>query len=83
MRNRNFSMESAKVMAVAFELGFAIALPITLLATLGKWMDEKYGTGYFIYLGIVTAIILTTTWMYRRFAAYIDKLNEAAHIKKQ
>lgn len=70
-------------MAVAFELGLAIALPITFLATLGKWLDTKHDTGYFVYLGIVIALVITTAWLYGRFAAYIEKLNEAAHIKKK
>ncbi|TSC65342.1 MAG: hypothetical protein G01um101477_516 [Candidatus Doudnabacteria bacterium Gr01-1014_77] len=76
--NRNYSYESARVMSVAFELGFIIALPIVLLGLGGKWLDTKYGTGYYIYIGIALAIILTSFWMYSRFKAFIDKLKEAA-----
>ncbi|MEK7075564.1 MAG: AtpZ/AtpI family protein [Patescibacteria group bacterium] len=78
--NRNYSYESARVMSVAFELGFIIALPIVLFGLGGKWLDTKYGTGYYIYIGIPLAIILTSFWMYSRFKAFIDKLKEAARI---
>ena len=79
--NKNYGYESARVMSVAFELGFIIALPIVLLGLGGKWLDTRYGTGYFIYIGIAIAIILTSTWMYSRFKAFIDKLKEAAKIE--
>ncbi len=75
-----YGYESAQVMGVAFELGFIIALPIVLFGLAGKWLDSRYHTWYFIYIGIALAIILTSTWMYSRFKAFIQKLKEAAKI---
>lgn len=78
--NKSYAYESAKVLSVAFELGFVIALPIVGFGLLGKWLDQKQGTHYFIYIGIVVAIIATSVTVYRRFAALIEKLRVAAKI---
>jgi len=79
--NKTYARESAKVMGVAFELGFLIALPIVVLALLGKYLDQKNHTGYFIYIGIALAILTSSFTIYRRFAAMIQKLNDAAGLK--
>ncbi len=79
--NKSYSYESAKTLSVAFELGFIIALPIVVLALFGKWLDQRQGTHYFVYIGIILAIISTSITIYRRFAAMIEKLNQAADIK--
>ncbi len=65
-------------MSVAFELGFVIALPIVGFGLLGKWLDSKHNTHYFVFLGIAVAIIFTSIAVYKRFAALIEKLNQAA-----
>ncbi len=79
--NKSYAYESARVMSVAFELGFLIALPIVAFALLGKWLDHKQGTGFYVYLGIILAIFVSSITVYRRFAALVDKLREAAGVK--
>jgi hypothetical protein len=81
--NRSYAMESAKVMSVAFELGFVIALPIVALASLGKWLDHRQGTGYFVYIGIVLAMLVTIAIIYSRFNSLVNTLKEAARLKNE
>lgn len=75
---KGYGTESAQVLGIVFELGFAIALPIVLFALGGKWLDHREGTGYFVYIGIALAIIFTSAWVYQRFAAMVVTLQETA-----
>ncbi|MDB4940221.1 MAG: hypothetical protein JWO40_646 [Candidatus Doudnabacteria bacterium] len=81
--NKSYTKESAQVLSVAFELGFIIALPIVAFALGGKWLDQKEHTNYFLFIGIIAAVLLTSVVIYRRFAALADKLREAAQLKKE
>ena len=57
-----------RLVNLAFELGFIIALPLVGLALLGKWLDEKLGSDPWLTLiGILFAIIGTTIWLTRKF----------------
>lgn len=81
--NKSYLYESAKVMGVAFELGFLIALPVLALALGGKWLDKKHDTHYFVFIGIVTAMVISGAIIYRRFASMVETLREAARLKKE
>ncbi len=73
-----YSAAGAQAMTIAFELGFIIALPIVAMALAGKWLDDKYHAGYFIYIGIALAVVSSTIWLAARFKGLIDKLEKAA-----
>jgi pheromone shutdown protein TraB len=77
----NYAKESGQILGVAFELGFLIALPIVILALGGKRLDLKYHTHYFVYLGILTAIVVTCLLIYKRFSALLNTLKKAGDIK--
>src|SRR5687768_16738186 len=85
--NKSYLPEMAIVGSVAFELGFMIALPIALFAVLGKWLDNRFSTNYYILLGMALAIITSVFWVYKRLSPMIEKLNkivkEAEEKKKQ
>lgn len=81
--NKSYALESLMVMSVAFELGFIIALPITGLALLGKWLDQKYGVSYYLYIGIVLAMIVSGLTVYGRLSSLIARLNKAANSRNQ
>jgi undecaprenyl pyrophosphate phosphatase UppP len=85
--NKTYLPEMAIVGSVAFELGFMIALPIVLFASLGRWLDNRFGTKHYLLLGIAIAIISSVFWVYKRLTPMIDKLNkivkEAEEKKKQ
>jgi hypothetical protein len=61
-----------RMVNLAMEMGFIIALPIVLLGFLGKWLDTKYGTEPWITLGAIAIAILTTSvWLTRRIKELI------------
>lgn len=80
---KGYGVEAAGAIGVAFELGFAIALPIVIFGFAGKWLDAKQGTHYFVYLAILLAIGSSVVWVYRRFAAMVETLKKASENKKQ
>ncbi len=75
--NKNFSAQTAAAFGIAFELGFIIALPIVILGLVGKWLDQKYASGYFVYLAIALAITITSIWIYGRFKFFLEKFEKA------
>ncbi|HEV8601273.1 MAG TPA: AtpZ/AtpI family protein [Patescibacteria group bacterium] len=57
-----------RLVSLASELGFIIALPLLAFAVIGKWLDGKFGTTPWLTLvGILSAIVITTIWLTRRF----------------
>lgn len=63
-----------EMISIAFQLGFIIALPVIFFGYVGKWLDERAGTYPLLTLiGILTAIIFTSIWMYRKFRNYFEK----------
>jgi len=57
-----------RLVSLASELGFIIALPLLAFALLGKWLDSRFGSSPWLTLaGILFAIVITTVWLTRRF----------------
>lgn len=82
MSKKGTGLELAQVLSITFEMGFVIALPLVIFGLLGKFLDSKYNTGYYVYLGIALAITLTSILLYRRFARILEKLKEETKIKQ-
>ncbi|MBI4050247.1 MAG: AtpZ/AtpI family protein [Candidatus Doudnabacteria bacterium] len=63
-----------ELISIAFELGFIIALPVVIFGLGGKWLDAKMGTApMFTLIGILTAIVSTSVWIYRKFKSYFKQ----------
>ncbi len=62
-----------KMINLAMDLGFVIALPLVLFALAGKWLDGRVhnSTPWFTLLGIVLAITSTTIWLTKKLKGYI------------
>lgn len=61
-----------RLVSLASELGFIIALPLVAFGFLGKWLDAKWGTEpWLTIIGILLAIVATTVWLTRRFKELI------------
>lgn len=57
--------KSFKPLALAWELGYTIALPLVGLALLGRFIDNYFGTSpIFLFVGIIVSIILTSFLVY-------------------
>jgi len=54
-----------KALAIAGEFGFIIVIPLLGFGYLGKWLDRRYDHHFFIYIGIILAIITSGLWFFR------------------
>lgn len=61
-----------RLVGLAMEMGFIIALPLVAFGFLGKWLDGRWGTDpWLTILGILFAIVSTTLWLTRRIKELI------------
>ena len=81
--NKTYLPEMAIVSSVAFELGFIMAIPVILFGSLGRWLDARYETSYFVLLGIALALFSSSIWVYKRLSGMIERLNKAVKQDKQ
>ncbi|MBI2607672.1 MAG: AtpZ/AtpI family protein [Candidatus Doudnabacteria bacterium] len=66
------SLSKWRLVNLAFELGFIIALPLVGFGLIGKWLDEKFDTDPWLTLiAILIAIISTTIWLTKRIKELI------------
>ncbi|MFA5926367.1 MAG: AtpZ/AtpI family protein [Parcubacteria group bacterium] len=66
--------ESWSAASLAWELGYLIAIPLVVLALLGRFIDRKYHTEpWFFLLGIILAILITSYTVYKKSKDIIDK----------
>ncbi len=62
-----------RMIGVAWELGYLIALPLVGLALLGKFVDRLLGTSpLFLLIGILAAIVLSTIIVVRKVSGMMD-----------
>ncbi len=67
-------LNKSELVSIAFQLGFIIAIPVVVFGFVGKWLDGKAGTHPLLTLiGIFTAIVFTSIWIYRKFKDYFKK----------
>jgi len=61
----------------------SIAIPILLALFIGKYLDEKYRTEPFIFMGLIgTAFLLSTLSIWKSLSAYINKIEKEEREKK-
>lgn len=55
------------VFSLAMELGYLIAIPLVVMALLGRFLDKKLDSSPWLFLvGICISIILTTYLVYKK-----------------
>jgi hypothetical protein len=64
----------SKTFGFAVEFGFVIALPLIAFIYAGKYLDSRYHTKYFALLGVLFALFLSTSWLYRRMKSIFEDL---------
>lgn len=68
--DRTYMLFGARIVG---DFGATIAVPIVLLALLGKWLDGQWGTGpWMLILGFVLAAVLSGLSITRKAKAYGD-----------
>ena len=51
---------------LVLEFGFIIALPLLAFGYAGKLLDERNNSNYFKLIGILFALVISITWLYKR-----------------
>ena len=64
--NRDDLITSSKMFSFAVDFAFMIAVPLLAFIYLGKWIDSRYGTKYFVIVGILLALALSVFMIYRK-----------------
>ena len=70
---KNNKTDKVSVFSLAFELGYIVAIPIVVLALAGRMIDKKLESSpWFLLLGIIISIVVSTYWIYKKTSAIID-----------
>jgi F0F1-type ATP synthase assembly protein I len=70
---KNNKTDNWSVFSLALELGYIVAIPIVVLALAGRWIDKKLDSApWFLLLGIVISIIISTYLVYKKTVSIID-----------
>ncbi len=71
---KNETQKTFSVMALAWELGYLIAIPLVALTLGGRFLDKKLGTSPLLLLiGVVAAIILSSYMVYKKTIDIMDQ----------
>jgi F0F1-type ATP synthase assembly protein I len=55
-----------QALAIGWELGYSIAIPIVLLALGGRLLDRRFGTSpLFLLGGVLLSLLMSTLWLSR------------------
>ncbi len=64
-KSKNFAVYGL-LLEVGIEFAIMIGLPLYLLIKLGQWLDQKQGTEYFVLIGILISLPLSSYMIYKR-----------------
>ncbi len=60
-------MSRAELISFAFDLGFAIIIPLIIFALGGRFLDKKFETSpLFLIIGILISLIFTSVAVYKK-----------------
>ncbi|MEW6407971.1 MAG: AtpZ/AtpI family protein [Patescibacteria group bacterium] len=83
MKKPIFSKSDFRVLKLAWELGYTIAIPIVLSALLGRFLDKKFDTSpWFLLLGIFLSIFISSFGVYKKTVAILKDLEKSQENKK-
>jgi len=64
-------------LALAWELGYTIAIPIVIFAIGGRFLDKKLGSSpILLLLGILLALIISSVGVYRKTMKVMSETNK-------
>ena len=65
-------MTKGQLISFAYDVGFAIIIPLVILALLGRFLDQKIGTSpLFLIIGILLSLVSTTVIIYKKTKNFI------------
>jgi F0F1-type ATP synthase assembly protein I len=69
-------LNAMSMFSIATDFGLIIALPLLVLAYVGKWLDNRYGTKYFILIGLVLAMSISVMGIYKQIKRFKELLKK-------
>ena len=80
MKNENKST-MWQALSLAGQLGYTIAIPLVILALVGRFFDEKYKTSpWLLLVGILISLVITSIWIYKESITIMKDMDK--EIKK-
>ncbi|PIR96222.1 MAG: hypothetical protein COT92_02190 [Candidatus Doudnabacteria bacterium CG10_big_fil_rev_8_21_14_0_10_42_18] len=64
-KSKNFALYGL-LMELGIEFAVMIGFPLYLFIKLGQWADKKQDSGYFVLIGILLALTLSSYMIYKR-----------------
>jgi len=65
-------LNSTKLIAFAYDVGFAIIVPLVILALAGRFLDKKLNTSpVFLIIGLLVSLIFTFYSIYKKTKTFL------------
>lgn len=62
-------------MEIVWDLIITVAVPTVIFALLGRWLDQRYNTGFvFLVIGLVLALLVVTKIILKKGRAIAKRL---------
>ncbi len=75
MKEEEKKKNSWSLLALAWELGYSIAIPLVLFALGGRYLDKKFDTSPWLLLGgLALSLMLTSFIVYRKVSNELKNL---------
>ncbi|OGE86179.1 MAG: hypothetical protein A3J48_00800 [Candidatus Doudnabacteria bacterium RIFCSPHIGHO2_02_FULL_46_11] len=64
------------LLGFAFDFAFLIAVPLVVFIFLGRWLDNRGGTEYWVIVGILFALVVSSVGVYKRIKQIEKRLKK-------
>ncbi|MEI6478727.1 MAG: AtpZ/AtpI family protein [bacterium] len=65
-------MTKGQLISFAYDVGFAIIIPLVVLAVTGRFIDRRFGTSpLFLIIGILLSLVTTSIVVYKKTKSFI------------
>lgn len=61
-----------ELVGIAGEFGYLIAVPLLVGVLVGKWFDQKYDTHFFVLVGLLLALVISSFAIYKAVRRLLD-----------
>lgn len=61
-----------ELIGIAGEFGYLIAVPLLIAIFVGKWLDGRFGTRYFVLIGLGIALGISSFAIYKSIRRLLD-----------
>lgn len=66
----------SQLIEIGFDFAAYIAVPLLAFIYGGKWLDTRYGTHFFVLIGLLLALTLSSYLIYKKIKSIKDLINK-------